>query len=715
MSTTHAAPGTEAPPARAVRAVPPAIDPTVDPAETVQAHGVLLVLDGEHRVVRCSAHTEPLLEAGVDDVLGRPLAAVVGPDVAARVVAAAAAEADGRTVEPLVVVLGGPGVAQQAGVAVELRVHTSGEHVVVELEPVGTGGQPGDFGSVRAATTRLAAATGLAELTALLAEEVRGLTGFDRVTVLRHRSACDIEVLAEARRDGLADHLGRHDPPEHAPDGPPPHRSAPVQVVAHVAAAPVPLLPPADPAYASGPLDLTLASLRSPTASYAARLQECGVTAALSLGIVIDDTLWGTIACHHYDGPHRPGHEARSSVEFFTQMASHLVAHRVRAEAREAAARTHAELAQYAARLLASEGSVLDAVFADPGLLSVFGATGAANLFEGALRSQGVVPDLATMQDIADALNEPTTYATSTDRLASVDERFAAVADVADGVLRVGTMADRWGLWFRTDGSRWEPWHIEAAEELGRRVNSLLLLRSREQVAMAESLQRSVVLDRAPAFAGVELVARYRPATTYQLGGDWWDAFELDEHRLVVVVGDVAGHGVAAASAMTQLRTALRAYLYDGHGPDGCLDRLDALMDGLLDVGVATAQVAVLDRTTGRVDIASAGHPDPLLVSADGSARELELARRPLLGVGIGQAPLSQVDLSDGQVLVLFTDGLVERRGTDTDTQTARLLELAGGALTPRPHDDLPRWADLLLAEVDTADDDTTLLAIRLA
>jgi GAF domain-containing protein len=707
-----------------VTATPPL--PAPQAPGSVQPHGVLLALDADLRVVMCSAATEGVLGVPADDVLDRPVAALLGTDVAARV---AARRDEGFPGEPLVVVLGRAG---DAGREVELRVHAAGDRVVVELEPVAATSAPGgDYGSVRAATTRLAAARTLGELTGRLAREVRGLTGFDRVTVLRYDRApggAGVEVVAEARREELPPHVGDHAPPESpivVPRTPAPDRSArapggvapalrlaPVQVVADVSAAAVPLVPPLDPA-TGAPLDLDRASLRSPSPAYAARLAAAGVTAALTIELVIDDEPWGAIACHHHTGPHRPDHEVRSSAEFFTQVASHLVAHRVRADAREAAACTRAEMSQLTARLTASEGGVLDAVFADPGLLSVFGATGAANYFEGALRTQGVVPDLDTMHAISDLLNEPDGYASSTDRLAALDERFAAITDVADGVLRVGTLAARWGLWFRTDGSRWQPWHIEAAEELGRHVNSLLLLRSREQVAMAESMQRSVVLDHAPAFAGVELVARYRPASSYQLGGDWWDAVELDEHRLAVVVGDAAGHGVAAASAMTQARTALRAYLYDGHGPAGCLDRLDLLMDGLLDIGVATAQVAVLDRRTGLVEIASAGHHDPLLVAPDGTARELPLDRRPLLGVGLGSAPVSQVDLSDGSLLVLFTDGLVERRGTDTDVQTARLVELAAGGLEPRPHDDLPGWADRLLAELDAVDDDTTLLALR--
>lgn len=681
----------------------------------VQAHGVLLALDADLRVVMCSANTTSMLGVEVEDVLERPLAALVGTDVSSRI---AARRDEGFPTEPMVVVFATPGGGslggELGGQQVEVRSHASGERIVVELEPVVGGGLgAGDYTSVRTAMTCLAAATSLKGLTNLLAGEVRDLTGFDRVMVLRYDSAWDGEVIAEARRDDLPAHLGREYAAHQAPSGARRlHELEPVQVVADVRAAPVPLVPSDDPG-TGAPLDLSHASLRSVTHTHVDYLDAGGVTASLSISIMIDDQLWGLIACHHYSGPHRPGHEVRSSAEFFTQVASHLVAHRVRADTREAAAATRSALSQLNARLSASEGDVLDALFADPGLTEVFGAGGAANLYDGDLRHQGSVPDLQTMQEIADALNLPDSYTSSTDRLASLDERFASVVDIADGVLRVGTMSDRWGLWFRSDGVRWEPWHIEAADDLGRHVNSLLLLRTREQVQMAESVQRSVVLDRAPSFPGVELVACYRPATTYQLGGDWWDAFELDERLLVFVVGDVAGHGVAAASAMTQVRTSLRAYMYDGYGPGVSLDRLDRLMDGLLDIGVATALVAVLDRHTGLVRIASAGHPDPILVSPDGTAGEVHLERRPMLGVGAGTAPVSQIDLSDGALLILFTDGLVERRGIDTDLQTARLVALAGGGLSPSPHADVARWADLLLAELDTADDDTTLLALR--
>jgi hypothetical protein len=392
-------------------------------------------------------------------------------------------------------------------------------------------------------------------------------------------------------------------------------------------------------------------------------------------------------------------------------------------------------------QLTASEGDVIAALFADPGLLTVLDAIGAALFFDGVLHTVGRVPEPEVLHLIAAALDQDGAYVTATAHLAGLLDQAAdpAPSDLdlagAAGALRIGTMSDRWGLWLRPEQTRvaawgvgsgaapgqarrvvttghsspWQPWDLEVADELGRHVNSMLLLRSREQVAMAESMQRTVVLDRAPGFAGVELVARYRPATTYQLGGDWWDAFELPGGRLALVVGDVAGHGVAAASAMTQVRTALRAYLFESGSAARCLDRLDLLMDGLLDVGVATAVVAVLDLADGAVELASAGHPRPLVLGP-GGARLLDMDVRPLLGVGEGEAPTVRLTLAPDELLVLYTDGLVERRGFDLGERTERFRELAG---TRRADESVDDWADRIFDVLDTTDDDTTLLAVR--
>ena len=120
---------------------------------------------------------------------------------------------------------------------------------------------------------------------------------------------------------------------------------------------------------------------------------------------------------------------------------------------------------------------------------------------------------------------------------------------------------------------------------------------------------------------------QYRPAAHNQLGGDWCDAVKLPDGRAAFVVGDVAGHGFRAASTMTQIRTAVRAYLLEGHSPGSCLDKLDHLVASTMDGVTATAAVLVVDVATGDATVASAGHPSPLLVH-DGLGGEGHLPQR---------------------------------------------------------------------------------------
>jgi chemotaxis family two-component system sensor kinase Cph1 len=717
----------------------------------IQPHGVLLaVADETLEVVMASVNTDSLLGRAADDVLGRPLAAVLGPR-AAELVARRAGE--GFPGEPLVVVLDEVAGGGLAGRECDLRVHRSGERTVVEVEAAERArATPMSYQSARSAMSRLGAATTVTSLADQIACEIRALSGFDRVMVYRFDEQWNGEVVAEDRRPDLNPFLGLHYP---ASDIPAQARRLYtvnwLRLIADIAYVPVPLAPIVDPG-TGAPLDLSHSSLRSVSPIHVEYLSHMGVTASMSVSLVVEGELWGLVACHHYSGPHRPPLDARSAAEFLAQVASPMIADRERADAREAALATQAMLAEITARVSASSDDPLDSLLADPSLLALMNATGAALNFDGVVRTVGQVPDDASLRRIAGIIDRPDRYAIQTSNLAALEPGLAHLASVASGVLRIGASPDRWLMWLRpemeqvvdwggdptnkqlaaAEGSHvrlsprrsfekwrqvvrghsevWTQWEVEAADVLGRHMNGLLLLRSREQIAMAESIQRHVVLDHAPDFPGVDLVASYRPATTYQLGGDWWDAFELAPGRLALVIGDVAGHGVSAASAMMQLRTALRAYLFEGHSPAGCLDRLDRLMDGLLDVQVATAVVVLLDVATGEVEIANAGHPPPLL-SAPGSAEEVAGDVRPLLGVGEGVARSMRLVLPVGATLLLYTDGLVERRGSDMLERTDRLRAITSATTDGEP---LQALVDRVLAMQESgADDDTTLLAVR--
>lgn len=718
----------------------------------IQPHGVLVAVDAEHRVRMVSANCALLLGVAAPDALGRALSDVAGPTVAAAV---AEREAVGLPDTPLVLTLDDlPAGATLAGADVDVRAHRSDERLVVELEPVADTERTAlSYHSARGAMARMARAGDVHELAEALAREVRELTAFDRVMVYRFDADWNGEVIAEERRPDLNPFLGLHYP---ATDIPAQARRLYTvnwtRLIADIGYDPVPLHPVFDPE-TGAPLDLSFSTLRSVSPIHVEYLSNMGVTASMSVSIVVEDRLWGLIACHHYSGPHRPSQDARAAAEFLGQVASQVVLDRERADDREAALDTQATMAGLTARISASTRSPLESLIDDPELLRLMDAHGAALCFDDVLTTRGTVVDHATLHRIAAALESPLSYATSTDRIGTLLPDLADRPEAA-GVLRIGSAPDRWLLWLRPEQEQvvdwggdptnklisasegpevrlsprksfekwrqvvrgrslpWTSWQLAAADALGKHMTGLLLMRSREQIAMAESLQRSVVLDRPPVVDGIELAARYQPATSYQLGGDWWDAFELPDGRIALAVGDVAGHGVSAASAMTQLRTALRAYLFEGHGPAACLDQLDRLMDGLLDQRIATAAVAILDPTTGRVAIASAGHPPPLLLDGD-DVTELDVMSRPLLGVGWGTSTTTEVVLKDSSTLLIYTDGLVEERDTDMEQRQLALRDLAGRT---HPGADLDRWLEgLLTIQGPQPDDDTTLLAVRLA
>ncbi|MCD4532668.1 SpoIIE family protein phosphatase [Nocardioides sp. cx-169] len=717
----------------------------------IQPHGVLLALtEDAAEVVMASVNAAAMLGIAADDVVGRPLADVLGPEAAAQVERRVV---DGLPVEPLLVRLEQVVSGELAGRECDLRVHRSGSRTVVEVEALEhTRATPMTYQSARSAMSRLSGTTTVTALTDQIAREVRALTGFDRVMVYRFDEEWNGEVVAEDRRPDLNPFLGLHYP---ASDIPAQARRLYtvnwLRLIADISYVPVPLTPVLDPATGT-PLDLSHSSLRSVSPMHVEYLSHMGVTASMSVSLVVDGELWGLVACHHYSGPHRPPLDARSASEFLAHVASPMIADRERADDREAALATQALLAEITARVSASPEPPLDAMLADPALLALMNATGLAMNFDGSVRTLGKVPDVASLRRMADLTDHPERYAIQTSHLAGLDPAFAELAPVASGVLRIGASPERWLMWLRPELEQvvdwggdptnkqlaaaegphvrlsprrsfeqwrqvvrgqsqvWAPWEVEAADVLGRHINGLLLLRSREQIALAESLQRQVVLDRAPDFDGVELVASYEPASSNQLGGDWWDAFELAPGRLALVIGDVAGHGVSAASAMTQVRTALRAYLFEGHSPGVCLDHLDHLMDGLLDVRVATAVVAVLDVASGEVEIANAGHPPPLL-AAPGSAVELAGEVRPLLGVGEGRAEPVHLVLPVGSTLLLYTDGLIERRGSDMAERTGRLHAITSATTADEPLEAL--LARVLAMQGDSEADDTTVLAVR--
>ena len=230
---------------------------------------------------------------------------------------------------------------------------------------------------------------------------------------------------------------------------------------------------------------------------------------------------------------------------------------------------------------------------------------------------------------------------------------------------------------------------------------------------IAETLQRSVLPASLPHVEGVQLAARYLPGSAgVNVGGDWFDAIRLADGQLGLVVGDVVGKGVQAAATMAQLRNALRAFALDRVKPSSTVTRLNRLAEET-ETAFATLAYVVVDPDAGVCRYTSAGHPPPLAAFPDGRIELLEGGRGLPLGAGTDTKYTQEVlELPVGTVLVLYTDGLVERRGTTIDEGFDKLkLAVREG---PREPQELVEHLLERLAIGDERGDDIALLAVRL-
>jgi serine phosphatase RsbU (regulator of sigma subunit) len=236
---------------------------------------------------------------------------------------------------------------------------------------------------------------------------------------------------------------------------------------------------------------------------------------------------------------------------------------------------------------------------------------------------------------------------------------------------------------------------------------------------MAEALQRSL-LTEPPESGSLEIAVRYVPAASMaQVGGDWYDAFPLEDGRTALVIGDVTGHDRYAAAAMAQVRNVLRGIAHSRRGsPAAVLAALDRAMRDLEVGTLATAILATVERSGddpaggGRVlRWSNAGHPPPLLIGDDGTVTVLERAPNLLLGVDPDEVRADhEVRLPPGATVLFYTDGLIERRDATLDQGIAWL----SGAVSRWARSPLEELCDRLLAELSgKVEDDVALLALR--
>ncbi|MEU6667019.1 SpoIIE family protein phosphatase [Streptomyces sp. NPDC046727] len=223
---------------------------------------------------------------------------------------------------------------------------------------------------------------------------------------------------------------------------------------------------------------------------------------------------------------------------------------------------------------------------------------------------------------------------------------------------------------------------------------------------LTEGLQRSMLPSLGPEIPGMRLAARYIPTGGgLQVGGDWYDMIPLPSGRFALAIGDVQGHDVRAAGLMGQLRIALRAYAAEGHRPDAVLTRASRFLHGVThasgdgpsaDPRFATCLYVEADPPSGRLEIARAGHPDPVIRMADGTVMMRPTAGGLPLGIDPdADYPTTRFTLEAGETLMLCTDGLIETGGHDLESGWRRLR-----AILEDHQGDLESLADTLVQAV---------------
>ena len=242
-----------------------------------------------------------------------------------------------------------------------------------------------------------------------------------------------------------------------------------------------------------------------------------------------------------------------------------------------------------------------------------------------------------------------------------------------------------------------------AAERAALAISRAQLL-ERER-GIAETLQRALLPERLPDVPGLRLSAHFEPAAG-EVGGDWYDAVRLDDGEVGLAIGDVAGKGIPAATLMGELRGGLRAGVLDGGEPNAMLRRLDRLAERA--GRMATVLLVLLDPETGALRHSSAGHLPPLLIEPDGAVRFLPGGAAPPLLAFDPSVPPGTATLAPGASLLLYTDGLVERRTEPIDESLARLAAAAAGFTG-----DLPGLVAAMVPPEGVLRDDIAVLAVQ--
>ncbi|MFC4785526.1 GAF domain-containing protein, partial [Nocardioides sp. MAHUQ-72] len=553
----------------------------------IQPHGVLLGLSQPDFVVRVvSANCRSLVGREPDEVLGRRIDHVIRGDLVREDLIRSTPPEDLAERYPVLTTL----VVDGDAIPVDAEFHRSNGLLLVEIEPA-----PGpialhrSYRVTRAAVARINRAVGLKELYQVAVEEMRRLTGFDRVMVYRFDDDWNGDVVAEDRAEGLNSFLGLRYPASDIPaQARELYRTHWLRLIADVDYEPVPLVPPISPVDGE-PVDLSDSTLRSVSPIHVEYLRNMGVTASMSVSLLDRGRLWGLIACHHYSGPHRPPLEVRAAAELLGQTLSLRLAHAAEQEEERRTFRAHTILASLMSAALDESRPALTCLTRRPhDLLDLTRATGCALLVDGLESTVGLTPPRSATRALVDLAAEGGHEVLALDRVPEVLPDLAPHRAVACGALVMRPSEMQYVVWFRPElvqtvswggdpanvaiarnegdevrlsprksfevwqekvRGRSEPWapvDVSLAAELRHDLIDALYARSRRLASTATTLQRSLLPAQLPPVPGWGLAVDYRPSIGDDVGGDWYDVLVLGSGQVLCALGDVAGHGVAA-------------------------------------------------------------------------------------------------------------------------------------------------------------------------
>jgi len=269
------------------------------------------------------------------------------------------------------------------------------------------------------------------------------------------------------------------------------------------------------------------------------------------------------------------------------------------------------------------------------------------------------------------------------------------------GVLHVGSLSPR----------KFTHEDVELLQLAGDRVAlAAQAQRTKAERTAAAELQRSLLPGKLPSIAGLELSARYVPGEAGAIAGDWYDVFVLPNGWLGVVMGDVVGHGLAAAIVMGRIRSALRAFALEGGSPDEVLTKLDRKMQHFEPGMMATVLYALVEPDFERLHVSSAGHLVPVQGRRGERAKLLDVAVDPPIGaLRDVRRRVTVAEMPVGSVVCFYTDGLVERRGAPLDAGLERLCD----AVHPGAASEVCAEVMVELIGDEEPEDDVALLTLR--